>query len=317
MPFPSAHHQLAGTLYLVPLTSMRLQSQIEEHVTQLCFDKDPTRLDAVETHLGCDKQVLSLWLLGMIAMAVIGWAIKRSSSLQEYHRTPMVSIVLGLMLACGWGGWYSLAGLGGHPFTWLACWETWTLLHLLAACYPTTLASILRCNSRARRSQPSIGRSITGRSRQTDNDRPGVTAVSHSQALQHQHDAYPASSAQPPSSALMQHATVDDGKVLTNGRGHSQQSAMRADPGSKPHLVAGQSITNDARFWTQLWWVWQHCKMPLYCIIMGLLLPALTGWLPFKVSSLLPSVMPSTNSGMSAGIDEREFEWAMPLEPNW
>ncbi|KAK9867873.1 hypothetical protein WJX84_007571 [Apatococcus fuscideae] len=53
----------------------------------------------------CYAAVLGGWLLGMLLVAAVGWALLRSNGLHDYHKTPMLSMVLGLMLACGWVGW--------------------------------------------------------------------------------------------------------------------------------------------------------------------------------------------------------------------
>ncbi len=221
----------------------------------------------------------------MIAVAVIGWIMRRSNSLREYHKTPMVSLVLGLMLACGWGGWYSVAGLGGHQATWLLCWESWTLLHLLAASYPSTLSSALKAQ------KPQLLRSQLSRHRDKSMN-PRASA-------QGQTDVHNAGGLQ--STFPLLEDTADSGR-------------MRGEAGLQP---SEKTAPSRAEAQPKVWQVLQHCKTPMYCIIMGLLLPALTGWLPFHIralpGSLQPAALPSAPLEIPPGLEE----WAIPLEPYW
>ena len=215
----------------------------------------------------------------------------------------MVSMVLGLMVACGWGGWYSLGGLGGHQWTWLLCYETWTLLHLLASCYPTPLSSALKPQPFG--ITPSKAQA-TMRSQGFGNQQSAAGGRGQ-RSMQLQNGNHLASTGQLQSSAA-QGDRASSGHMLTGAQ--QQQPGLQVAAGSHPQHTADQS----AECWAHVRWIWQHCKMPLYCIAMGVLLPALTGWLPFKISALLPAVVPSTSSETIHGMNGAG---AFPVEPSW
>ncbi|KAK9821178.1 hypothetical protein WJX74_005295 [Apatococcus lobatus] len=223
-------------------------------------------------HVFCYAKVLGGWLLGMMACALVGWIIQRSTGLHDYHKTPILSMVLFLMLACGYAGWYSLGGLGGHQPTWLACWESWIFLHLLAVCYPIGLSNLL-----------------------------SPSKATHQPA--HQPPAMP-----------QQHTAVADAACL--GGSAQQPLHIAAGPAiQKDGAAQGSEIGNAAGSSGQvLSAFWQHCKKPLFCIFMGLMLPAVTGWLPCQIGLAQHAPIVAFQQHVPpAGMD-----WVdIPLEPHW
>ena len=261
-------------------------------------------------------QVLGGWLLGMLLVAAVGWALLRSNGLHDYHKTPMLSMVLGLMLACGWVGWYSLAGLGGHQQTWLILWESWVLLHLLAVCYPIQLSYALAPSKRAG------GPPESPLSTSPQDYTPGW-ANSASSISSHQQLEFPAGPV-----GSLQSAPQRVGHPLVSGDGSSgREMGLPGQVGLERHpamAAVAAAATTEAReprqedgapSATLLWVAWQHCKLPLYCILMGTLLPALTGWLPFQ---LMQPDSPWAEPSAQIRPPHEASEWVdIPLEPNW
>ena len=219
----------------------------------------------------CNLQVLGQWLLGMMGCAVIVLIIQRSNGLHDYHKTPILSMVLGLMLGCGCAGWYSLAGIGGHQLTWLACWETWILLHLLAVCYPTLLGNLLSPSQQPFQ-QPSAG---------------PEPCVERSPPTRHHDDA-------------RQPMHIADGSS-------AQQSSPAQKSGVREAAErSGQRLSAS---------LWQHSKKPLFCILMGLAAPALTGWLPCQIS-LAQNAIPA--AAEQQPVPHGGMTWVdLPLQPHW
>ena len=211
---------------------------------------------------------MGAWLLGLMLFTAVGWTIRRSKGLHNYHKNPMLCMVLGLMLACGLAGWYSTAALGGQQAVWLSCWEIWTFLHLLAACNPTALSNIL----------------------------------SPAQSVSHQPFEQP--------HAEIQHAARPDVNAQRplHIAGSPVQQAGASQLAGVHSVLRGFSTKH-------LSLVWQHCKKPLFCILMGLVIPVVTGWVPFQFSSAQPA-MPAV--ALRQTVPQGGLEWVdIPLEPHW
>lgn len=62
------------------------------------------------------------------------WLVARAGLLAgEPHGRPLVRIALGLGCGAGAAGYLAVARMGGDAPAWLAAWEAWLSLHLLAA----------------------------------------------------------------------------------------------------------------------------------------------------------------------------------------
>ena len=80
-----------------------------------------------------------------------GWVVARTGLLGDgAHARPLVRIALGLGGGAGAAGFFAVSRVGGDAAAWLAAWEAWLALHVLAAwAAPGMLAWLMPLSSPA------------------------------------------------------------------------------------------------------------------------------------------------------------------------
>lgn len=92
--------------------------------------------------LGCQVQVISRMLFGVLMIVAIAYLLlQRSSSLKQ--TMPVTFILLLLGVACGFAGKLCIDTLGGSGYHWLIYWEILCLLHFFSNVCTSALFRIL------------------------------------------------------------------------------------------------------------------------------------------------------------------------------
>jgi hypothetical protein len=85
-------------------------------------------------------------VLGVGICLSVAYAALRTGALSGHAATPLLRLGVGLGCVCGFCGWVAVGRLGGDAATWLALWEAWVGVQVLACSCAAVQAPRCTCS---------------------------------------------------------------------------------------------------------------------------------------------------------------------------